>query len=126
MEMPMPMHGAEILHRCFILSDSLNNYKWNCMYLLSFMIIRFYKVAANDTIIWFQLCDGMIFNHDPLRCADCWDCGGSSRCGMGCSALVAQYSTAVTYFENTKDNTKASVILLDDVYHRVPLNSGHI
>ncbi|XP_057248831.1 uncharacterized protein LOC104905961 isoform X2 [Beta vulgaris subsp. vulgaris] len=32
----------------------------------------FYKVAANDTIIWFQLCDGMIFNHDPPRCVDCW------------------------------------------------------
>ncbi|XP_021769246.1 uncharacterized protein LOC110733495 [Chenopodium quinoa] len=50
----------------------------------------FYKVAANDTIIWFQLCDGMIFNHDPPRCVDCWDCGGPSRCGMGCSALVAK------------------------------------
>ncbi|KAL2897260.1 Bifunctional glutamine synthetase adenylyltransferase/adenylyl-removing enzyme [Bienertia sinuspersici] len=51
----------------------------------------FYKVAANDTIIWFQLCDGLIFNHDPPRCVDCWDCGGPSRCGMGCSALVAKY-----------------------------------
>ncbi|KAJ9683929.1 hypothetical protein PVL29_016432 [Vitis rotundifolia] len=36
-----------------------------------------------------QLCDGMIFNHDPPTCADCWDCGGPSRCGMDCSALVA-------------------------------------
>lgn len=51
----------------------------------------FYKVASNDTIIWFQLCDGMIFNHDPPRCVDCWDCGGPSRCGMGCSGLVAKY-----------------------------------
>lgn len=50
----------------------------------------FYKVAANDTIIWFQLCDGMIFNHDPPACVDCSDCGGPSRCGMGCSALVAK------------------------------------
>ncbi|XP_016649919.1 PREDICTED: uncharacterized protein LOC103332832 isoform X3 [Prunus mume] len=49
----------------------------------------FYKVAANETVLWFQLCDGMIFNHDPPRCVDCWDCGGPSRCGMGCSALVA-------------------------------------
>ncbi|CAO2817006.1 unnamed protein product [Amaranthus hypochondriacus] len=52
----------------------------------------FYKIAANDTIIWFQLCDGLIFNHDPPRCVDCWDCGGPSRCGMDCSALVAKYT----------------------------------
>ncbi|XP_009776957.1 uncharacterized protein LOC107759797 isoform X2 [Nicotiana tabacum] len=36
-----------------------------------------------------QLCDAMIFNHDPPTCIDCKDCGGNSRCGMGCSALVA-------------------------------------
>ncbi|XP_074279402.1 uncharacterized protein LOC141604802 [Silene latifolia] len=60
----------------------------------------FYKVAANDTIIWFQLCDVLIFNHDPPRCIDCSDCGGPSRCGMGCSALVAEkiggYSVCTT------------------------------
>ncbi|XP_034702830.1 uncharacterized protein LOC117927455 [Vitis riparia] len=49
----------------------------------------FYKVAVNETVLWFQLCDGMIFNHDPPTCADCWDCGGPSHCGMDCSALVA-------------------------------------
>ncbi|XP_028792704.1 uncharacterized protein LOC114748463 isoform X1 [Neltuma alba] len=49
----------------------------------------YYKVAANETILWFQLCDGMIFNHDPPTCADCWDCGGPMRCGMDCTALVA-------------------------------------
>ncbi|KAK3014085.1 hypothetical protein RJ639_009490, partial [Escallonia herrerae] len=107
----------------------------------------FYKVAGNGTVLWFQLCDGMIFNHDRPTCLDCttsaaglpciWihsrltilsqllglrssritpqfgheidakgmtiggnsltarllvlvaDCGGPSRCGMGCSALVA-------------------------------------
>ncbi|KAG4989841.1 hypothetical protein JHK82_032151 [Glycine max] len=49
----------------------------------------FYKVAVNDTTLWFQLCDGMIFNHDPPICADCWDCGGPKRCGMECNALVA-------------------------------------
>ncbi|KAJ4969638.1 hypothetical protein NE237_002737 [Protea cynaroides] len=49
----------------------------------------FYRVAANDTVLWFQLCDGMIFNHDPPRCFDCQDCGGPSHCGMKCSALVA-------------------------------------
>ncbi|KAI7754673.1 hypothetical protein M8C21_012777 [Ambrosia artemisiifolia] len=31
----------------------------------------------------------MIFNHDPPKCFDCWECGGSSRCGMGCSALMS-------------------------------------
>ncbi|KAL8172379.1 hypothetical protein V2J09_024183 [Rumex salicifolius] len=56
----------------------------------------FYKVASNDTIIWFQvgfirshLCDGMIFSHDSPKCFDCADCGGASQCGMGCSALVS-------------------------------------
>ncbi|CAM8949343.1 unnamed protein product [Rhodiola kirilowii] len=50
----------------------------------------YYKVAANGTTVWFQLCDGMIFNHHPPVCFDCMDCGGPSRCGMGCSALVAE------------------------------------
>ncbi|KVI04826.1 hypothetical protein Ccrd_016843 [Cynara cardunculus var. scolymus] len=49
----------------------------------------YYKVSSNGTVIWFQLCDGMIFNHDPPRCYDCWGCGESSRCGMGCSALMS-------------------------------------
>ncbi|GFP96839.1 hypothetical protein PHJA_001828000 [Phtheirospermum japonicum] len=49
----------------------------------------FYKVAANGTVLWFQLCGSMIFNHDPPVCVDCKDCGGPSRCGMGCSALVS-------------------------------------
>lgn len=48
----------------------------------------FYKVAANDTVLWFQLCGVMIFNHDPPRCVDCSNCGGPSHCGMECSALV--------------------------------------
>ncbi|CAI9295862.1 unnamed protein product [Lactuca saligna] len=50
----------------------------------------YYKVSSNGTVVWFQLCDGMIFNHDPPRCFDCWDCGGTSRCGMGCSALMSE------------------------------------
>ncbi|XP_068474252.1 uncharacterized protein [Phaseolus vulgaris] len=49
----------------------------------------FYKVAVNETTLWFQLCDGMVFNHDPPVCADCWDCGGPNRCGTQCNALVA-------------------------------------
>ncbi|PWA94076.1 hypothetical protein CTI12_AA064050 [Artemisia annua] len=31
----------------------------------------------------------MIFNHNPPKCFDCFDCGGSARCGMGCSALMS-------------------------------------
>lgn len=49
----------------------------------------FYKVSVNQTTLWFQLCDGMIFNHDSPTCADCWDCGGPTRCGMECGALVS-------------------------------------
>ncbi|KAL2526691.1 Autophagy-related protein 27 [Abeliophyllum distichum] len=49
----------------------------------------FYKVAANETVLLFQLCSTMIFNHDPPMCVGCKDCGGPSRCGMGCSALVS-------------------------------------
>ncbi|KAJ0045314.1 hypothetical protein Pint_06581 [Pistacia integerrima] len=49
----------------------------------------FYKVAVNETVLWFQLCNEMLFNHDPPRCVDCLDCGGPSRCGTECSALVA-------------------------------------
>ncbi|XP_031106971.1 uncharacterized protein LOC116011713 isoform X2 [Ipomoea triloba] len=49
----------------------------------------FYRVAANGTVIWFQLCETMLFNHDPPMCVDCVDCGGGSRCGMGCSALAS-------------------------------------
>lgn len=48
----------------------------------------FYKVAGNGTMLWFQLCDGMIFNHNPPRCFGCQDCGGPSHCGMTCSALT--------------------------------------
>ncbi|KAK3147525.1 hypothetical protein QOZ80_3BG0283440 [Eleusine coracana subsp. coracana] len=50
----------------------------------------FYKVAVNDSILWFQLCDEMIFNFDPPVCLNCEDCGGPLRCGHGCSALVSK------------------------------------
>ncbi|KAF5824204.1 hypothetical protein HanRHA438_Chr09g0394421 [Helianthus annuus] len=49
----------------------------------------YYKVSSNGTVVWFQLCESMIFNHDPPKCFDCWECGGSARCGMGCSALMS-------------------------------------
>ncbi|KAH7656729.1 Autophagy-related protein 27 [Dioscorea alata] len=49
----------------------------------------FYKVAVNTSLLWFQLCDSMIFNHDPPRCFSCQGCGGPSGCGTACSALVS-------------------------------------
>ncbi|KAL1290201.1 hypothetical protein HN51_058612 [Arachis hypogaea] len=49
----------------------------------------FYKVSVNESTLWFQLCDEMVFNHDPPICADCWECGGPARCGMECNALVS-------------------------------------
>ncbi|WMV31229.1 hypothetical protein MTR67_024614 [Solanum verrucosum] len=64
----------------------------------------FYKVAVNGTVLWFQLCDAMIFNHDPPTCVECGDCGGISRCGMGCSALVAN----IIGEHILRDNTRAT------------------
>lgn len=56
-----------------------------------------------------QLCDGMIFNHDPPRCVDCLDCGGASRCGMECSALMARniegYDVCTTIGKVTSTST---------------------
>ncbi|KAK4778360.1 hypothetical protein SAY87_018547 [Trapa incisa] len=49
----------------------------------------FYRVEVNKSVLWFQLCNRMIFNHGPPKCVDCTDCGGPSNCGMQCSALVA-------------------------------------
>lgn len=49
----------------------------------------YYKVSSNGTVVWFQLCNGMIFNHDPPKCFDSLECGGSTRCGVGCSALMS-------------------------------------
>ncbi|XP_010534619.1 PREDICTED: uncharacterized protein LOC104810122 [Tarenaya hassleriana] len=51
----------------------------------------FYRVEANGTVLWFQLCDALIFNHDPPRCVGCADCGGPSHCGTACSALVSEH-----------------------------------
>ncbi|KAG8644850.1 hypothetical protein MANES_10G008100v8 [Manihot esculenta] len=67
----------------------------------------FYKVAVNESVLWFQLCNGMVFNHDQPRCVGCLDCGGPSRCGMKCSALVANniegydVCTTIGHFSST-------------------------
>ncbi|KAJ0750058.1 hypothetical protein HanLR1_Chr05g0177471 [Helianthus annuus] len=53
-------------------------------------IVAFFFLSPHFKFtLYVNLCDGMIFNHDPPRCFDCWECGGSSRCGMGCSALMS-------------------------------------
>lgn len=70
----------------------------------------FYKVMVNETVLWFQLCDGMVFNHNSPRCVECLDCGGPSRCGMECSALVSksrggyQVCTTIGHVSSTNVN----------------------
>ncbi|XP_068644552.1 uncharacterized protein [Aristolochia californica] len=49
----------------------------------------FYKISVNETVLWFQLCDQMIFNHDQPKCFGCQGCGGETHCGIKCSALVS-------------------------------------
>lgn len=73
----------------------------------------FYKVAVNETVLWFQLCDPMIFNHYPPTCVDCQDCGGPSHCGMGCSALVSNKITGYPVC-TTIGHTSSMVIDLID------------
>nr|XP_043617434.1 uncharacterized protein LOC122589238 isoform X3 [Erigeron canadensis]XP_043617435.1 uncharacterized protein LOC122589238 isoform X3 [Erigeron canadensis] len=53
----------------------------------------------------------MIFNHDPPRCFDCFGCGESAQCGMGCSALMSNNlfgtllrKTLVYEFGSSSDN----------------------
>ncbi|XWS56777.1 hypothetical protein CRYUN_Cryun09bG0114700 [Craigia yunnanensis] len=95
----------------------------------------FYKVMVNETVLWFQvgsisflfndsmeqLCDGMIFNHDPPRCAECSNCGGPSRCGMECSALVAKiaggYQVCTTIGQVS--STNVSIIDVQNPYKGV-------
>ncbi|PKA56181.1 hypothetical protein AXF42_Ash011110 [Apostasia shenzhenica] len=50
----------------------------------------FYKIAVNESLLLYQLCDQMIFNHDQPRCLNCQGCGGPLHCGMQCSALVSE------------------------------------
>ncbi|KAG0496028.1 hypothetical protein HPP92_000719 [Vanilla planifolia] len=83
----------------------------------------FYKVAVNDTLLWYQLCDQMIFNHGQPRCLNCQDCGGPLQCGMECGALVANniggyyVCTTIGQASNVdislieKENPKKGVIL---------------
>ncbi|XVE99822.1 hypothetical protein REPUB_Repub03eG0234600 [Reevesia pubescens] len=74
----------------------------------------FYKVLVNETVLWFQLCDGMIFNHDPPRCVECLDCGGPSHCGMECSALVAKNAGGYQVCTTIGHVSSTNVSVLDE------------
>ncbi|GMI87320.1 hypothetical protein like AT2G40316 [Hibiscus trionum] len=75
----------------------------------------FYKVAVNETVLWFQLCGGMIFNHNPPKCAECSDCGGPSRCGMECSALVAESAGGYHVCTTIGHVSSTDVSILDEL-----------
>nr|GMC65667.1 Cln5-like protein [Ipomoea batatas] len=74
----------------------------------------FYRVAANGTVIWFQLCETMLFNHDPPMCVDCVDCGGGSRCGMGCSALASSIIGGYPVCSTLGRPSTTSISLIDN------------
>ncbi|KAI4339150.1 hypothetical protein MLD38_024122 [Melastoma candidum] len=75
----------------------------------------FYKVTDDYTTLWFQLCDEMIFNHDPPRCMKCSDCGGTSRCGMGCSALVLEDETGYPVCSAIGHSSNSSISITDEM-----------
>lgn len=73
----------------------------------------FYKVAVNGTVLWFQLCDMMIFNHGQPTCLGCEGCGGSSHCGMGCSALVSNNLGGYHVCTSVGNTSSMTVELID-------------
>ncbi|KAK9159182.1 hypothetical protein Scep_005756 [Stephania cephalantha] len=74
----------------------------------------FYKVEVNDTLLWFQICDGMIFNHDPPRCFDCQECGGQLHCGTTCSALFAHYVGGYQVCKTIGRASSTEISLIDE------------
>ncbi|XP_066388204.1 uncharacterized protein [Miscanthus floridulus] len=56
----------------------------------------FYKVAVNDSILWFQ------------------DCGGPSRCGTQCSALVSNYIRGYDVCTTIGSLSKSHISLVDE------------
>ncbi|KAG9445077.1 hypothetical protein H6P81_016417 [Aristolochia fimbriata] len=73
----------------------------------------FYKIAVNETVLWFQLCDQMIFNHDQPRCFGCQGCGGETHCGMKCGALVSNNVGGYDVCETIGQASTANVTVLD-------------
>eukprot|EP00267_Zea_mays_P022584 XP_008647628.1 uncharacterized protein LOC100502280 isoform X1 [Zea mays] len=74
----------------------------------------FYKVAVNDSILWFQLCDEMLFNFDPPMCLNCEDCGGPLRCGTQCSALVSNNIGGYDVCTTIGGLSKSHISLVDE------------
>ncbi|RLN41577.1 uncharacterized protein C2845_PM01G12120 [Panicum miliaceum] len=72
----------------------------------------FYKVAVNDSILWFQLCDEMLFNFDPPMCLKCEDCG--LRCGTQCSALVSNNIGGYDVCTTIGSLSKSHLSLIDE------------
>uniref|UniRef100_A0A0D9VT00 Uncharacterized protein n=1 Tax=Leersia perrieri TaxID=77586 RepID=A0A0D9VT00_9ORYZ len=75
----------------------------------------FYKVALNDSVLWFQLCDRMIFNFDPPVCLNCEDCGGPLRCGTQCSALVSNNHGGYDVCTTIGRVSKSHISLIDEI-----------
>ncbi|RCV45237.1 hypothetical protein SETIT_9G437800v2 [Setaria italica] len=74
----------------------------------------FYKVAVNDSTLWFQLCDEMLFNFDPPMCLNCEDCGGPLRCGTQCSALVSNNMGGYDVCTTIGSLSKSHISLIDE------------
>ncbi|KAF8683824.1 hypothetical protein HU200_044762 [Digitaria exilis] len=74
----------------------------------------FYKVAVNDSTLWFQLCDEMLFNFDPPMCLNCEDCGGPLRCGTQCSALVSNTIRGYDVCTTIGRLSKSQLSLIDE------------
>lgn len=56
----------------------------------------------------------MIFNHDAPRCFGCQDCGGSLRCGMECSALVARNIGGYYVCTSIGQASNSNISLIDE------------
>ncbi|KAJ1297564.1 hypothetical protein BS78_01G386300 [Paspalum vaginatum] len=73
-----------------------------------------YKVAVNDSVLWFQLCDEMLFNVDPPMCLHCEECGGPLRCGIQCSALVSNNIGGYDVCTTIGSLSKSYMYLIDE------------
>ncbi|GLJ37370.1 hypothetical protein SUGI_0758340 [Cryptomeria japonica] len=79
----------------------------------------FYKISQNnsesgsETKIWFQLCEQMVFNHDPPKCISCQTCGGPLHCGLTCSALIVKNVAGYHICDTLGYATNSNVSLID-------------
>ncbi|KAK8978376.1 hypothetical protein V6N11_028379 [Hibiscus sabdariffa] len=71
---------------------------------LAYFLIAFLFIDSME-----QLCGGMIFNHNPPRCAEC------SNCGMECSALVAKSAGGYHVCTSIGQVSSTNVSILDEL-----------